>query len=201
MAYSADTFVADEQPTTAKWNKLWSNDASFNDGTGIADNVILARHMANDSVSMQTDVVFDGCILRKSADQTITNSVITAVTWDTETADTNSYHSTSVNTSRITVPATGKYLMTYGVAFAANATAQRYGWLGKNGNTSDRFNGYIQGNASGSDKSAYLGMSVEVLTAADYWEVYVFQNSGSNLALTGGTSVGASQFTMVRLGS
>lgn len=35
MAYSADTFVADEQPTTAKWNKLWSNDASFNDGTGI----------------------------------------------------------------------------------------------------------------------------------------------------------------------
>jgi hypothetical protein len=35
MAYSADTFVADEQPTTAKWNKLWTNDASFNDGTGI----------------------------------------------------------------------------------------------------------------------------------------------------------------------
>lgn len=35
MAYSADTFVADEQPTTAKWNKLWSNDASFNDGSGL----------------------------------------------------------------------------------------------------------------------------------------------------------------------
>jgi hypothetical protein len=34
MAYSADSFVADEQPTTAKWNKLWNNDASFNDGTG-----------------------------------------------------------------------------------------------------------------------------------------------------------------------
>lgn len=35
MSYSADTFVADEQPTTAKWNKLWSNDASFNDGSGL----------------------------------------------------------------------------------------------------------------------------------------------------------------------
>lgn len=46
MAYSADTFVADEQPTTAKWNKLWSNDASFNDGTGIADDAIIQRHLS-----------------------------------------------------------------------------------------------------------------------------------------------------------
>lgn len=50
MAYSADSFVADEQPTTAKWNKLWTNDASFNDGTGIADDAIIARHMADNSV-------------------------------------------------------------------------------------------------------------------------------------------------------
>lgn len=45
MAYSADTFVADEVPTTAKWNKLWSNDASMHDGTGIDDDVILERHI------------------------------------------------------------------------------------------------------------------------------------------------------------
>jgi len=52
MAYSADTFVADEQPTTAKWNKLWSNDASFNDGTGIADNAILQRHLSDAIVGL-----------------------------------------------------------------------------------------------------------------------------------------------------
>lgn len=40
MAYSAQTFVADEQPTTAKWNILWTNDASFNDGSGIGSGVI-----------------------------------------------------------------------------------------------------------------------------------------------------------------
>lgn len=40
MGYSADTFTAGEQPTTAKWNKLWANDASFNDGTGIASGAI-----------------------------------------------------------------------------------------------------------------------------------------------------------------
>lgn len=51
MAYQADSFVADEQPTTAKWNKLWSNDASFNDGSGIADDKILTRHLLAGNVT------------------------------------------------------------------------------------------------------------------------------------------------------
>lgn len=40
MSYSADSFVAGEQPTTSKWNKLFTNDASFNDGTGIAPSAV-----------------------------------------------------------------------------------------------------------------------------------------------------------------
>lgn len=50
MAYSADSFVADEQPTTSKWNKLWSNDAAFNNGSGIGDNAIINRHYADASI-------------------------------------------------------------------------------------------------------------------------------------------------------
>jgi hypothetical protein len=53
MAYSADSFVADEQPTTAKWNKLWTNDASFNDGTGIGDDTIDSRHYVAGSVDYE----------------------------------------------------------------------------------------------------------------------------------------------------
>lgn len=45
MSYQSGSFVADEQPTTAKWNILWNNDASFNDGTGIGDDTILTRHV------------------------------------------------------------------------------------------------------------------------------------------------------------
>lgn len=59
MAYSADTFVADEQPTTAKWNKLWANDAAFNDGTGIADSAILTRHIAAANITMPKLSDFD----------------------------------------------------------------------------------------------------------------------------------------------
>lgn len=51
MGYSADSFTAGEQPTTAKWNKLWTNDASFNDGTGIANSVITANKLATGATS------------------------------------------------------------------------------------------------------------------------------------------------------
>lgn len=51
MAYSADSFTALEVPTLAKMNKLWSNDASFNDGTGIANNAILTRHILTSNVT------------------------------------------------------------------------------------------------------------------------------------------------------
>ena len=45
MAYTALTFVAGEVLTATKMNQLAANDASFNDGTGIGDGVILASHL------------------------------------------------------------------------------------------------------------------------------------------------------------
>lgn len=76
MAYSADTFVADEQPTTAKWNKLWSNDASFNDGTGIADNAILNRHLSSGIVTA-SELDLDPASEVITTDQTTTSTSYT----------------------------------------------------------------------------------------------------------------------------
>lgn len=45
MAYVAKTFVAGEQPSATEWNKLTANDASFHDGTGIDNKVIVSRHL------------------------------------------------------------------------------------------------------------------------------------------------------------
>lgn len=42
MAYASWSVVFGEQPTAAKWNILGTNDASFNDGTGIGNDVITA---------------------------------------------------------------------------------------------------------------------------------------------------------------
>lgn len=49
--YTAITFVASEQPTTAKWNLIGSNDASFNTGNGFEDGIIVARHLAAGAVT------------------------------------------------------------------------------------------------------------------------------------------------------
>lgn len=45
MAYSSWSVVLNEQPSAAKWNILGTNDASFNDGTGIANAAILPNHL------------------------------------------------------------------------------------------------------------------------------------------------------------
>lgn len=49
--YTAITFVASEQPTTAKWNLIGSNDASFNTGDGFNDGIIIPRHLATGAVT------------------------------------------------------------------------------------------------------------------------------------------------------
>lgn len=51
MAYSPDSFTALEIPTLAKMNKLWANDASFNDGTGIANNAIVNSKVLDGTLS------------------------------------------------------------------------------------------------------------------------------------------------------
>lgn len=49
--YTAITFVANEQPTTAKWNLIGSNDASFNNGNGFEDGILVTRHYADSSIT------------------------------------------------------------------------------------------------------------------------------------------------------
>ena len=51
MSYTSWSVVFGEQPSASKWNILGTNDASFNDGTGIADNAILNRHLSSGIVT------------------------------------------------------------------------------------------------------------------------------------------------------
>ena len=46
MAYASWSVVFGEQPSAAKWNILGTNDASFNDGTGIGTGVINNTQLA-----------------------------------------------------------------------------------------------------------------------------------------------------------
>ena len=50
MAYASWSVVFGEQPSTAKWNILGTNDAGFNDGSGIATNAITAAKLATSAI-------------------------------------------------------------------------------------------------------------------------------------------------------
>lgn len=54
--YTAWSVTAGEIPTTAYWNILGSNDASFNNGNGINDSAIVTRHIAPHNVTNITYV-------------------------------------------------------------------------------------------------------------------------------------------------
>lgn len=52
MAYASWSVVFGEQPSAAKWNILGTNDASFNDGTGIGTNAIAAASLATSAIKL-----------------------------------------------------------------------------------------------------------------------------------------------------
>lgn len=124
---------------------------------------------------------FIGVSLVKSAAQTISNATGTNLTWDTEDYDTNSFHSTSSNTDRITIPTgkTGYYHFTGRISMVANATGLRSGGVVKNGTT------YVIGcdiNNQGSSATAVLVFDrVLYATAGDYFTMTIYQTSGGNL--------------------
>lgn len=62
---------------------------------------------------------------RRSGTQSLTNNVITALTWDQEFYDTDTMHSTATNTQRGTVNTAGLYECQINLEFAGNATGHR----------------------------------------------------------------------------
>lgn len=124
---------------------------------------------------------FVGCILTNSTTTTINNSVDTAISWNTETADTDAFHSTSTNPSRITIPAgkAGKYvfyLLAAGDTYHSSPAGQTQVNLRKNGTQ-------IQSRAEKNETNFNTNIAYSFVVDAavnDYYEMYIFQNTGIN---------------------
>jgi hypothetical protein len=135
---------------------------------------------------------FVGCFLRKSATQSLSNNTDTAQTFDTEDIDTDAFHSTATNTSRITIPTgkAGKYLVTTQVRYeAGSSTGRRISKIYKNGSLQQQFQFEVTPSTLG---AVTAGNSFIVsLAEADYIEIYGFQTSGGTiLTLVEGTYFG-----------
>ena len=122
---------------------------------------------------------FVGCSLYDTnLTQSIANSTNVALTWNSEYFDTDGFHDTSSNTSRITIPTGkgGKYLLTGATHYSTGSTGYRAIKFKKNGG--DFFD--INYGAAG----AYTGLPITAiveLSVGDYVELITVQNSGGSL--------------------
>lgn len=119
-----------------------------------------------------------GASAYNNAVQSIPDTTVTAVTLNSEDFNLYGFHSTSSNTSRMTVPAGlgGLYLVMGSGRFTANATGARTLKLAKNGVDFRQI--IITGDADGTD---YELNGIVSLAAGDYVELLVAQTSGGAL--------------------
>ena len=171
MAFSTpSTFVAGNILTAAQLN------------TYLRDNV---AWIATDSPA---------CRAYKAAVQSVNTATDTALLYDSERFDNAAFHSTSSNTSRFTVPtgAGGKYLIGSSVYVVANGGGSgRSLWWELNATTRI---GQQNGPVSASTNTSLAPATVYALSAADYVEAKVNQDSGGALNVGGQPGAGAEMF-------
>jgi hypothetical protein len=139
-----------------------------------------------------------GCSLYSTTTQSIANDTATAVLFDSEEWDTDAFHSTVTNTTRITIPSgkDGKYSIEAQITFAANATGNRQARIRKNNSIVLTGIQY----ASNPSFGFYATLSgVLSLTAGDYLELFILQSSGGSLNSAGSQS--DSRFSVTYLGA
>jgi hypothetical protein len=142
---------------------------------------------------------FVGVKVFQTADQSMSNATFTAITFNSETFDTDGFHSTSVNTSRLTVPSgkAGYYLVSAQLAYNGNPTGQRQAEVTVN--ASGGFAKFIQLNAGSSYVPQPKGVTILNLAVGDYVELNGYQDSGG--ALTNYSGVGQTFLAMQYLGA
>ena len=127
---------------------------------------------------------FKGCRLTFSSGVTVASSTNVTVNWDVETFDTDAFHSTSSNTSRITIPAGlgGKYLVVAKGLLENAAEGLSIIRLYKNGSQVFTIDMYKW---NGGYTHTTLTDIID-LVATDYLEIVWFQNTGSSGTLQAG---------------
>lgn len=166
MAYASWSVVFGEQPSAAKWNILGTNDAAFNDGTGIAN-------LALNTTSISNPYKFH---VYKSDAQNSSSGAYVKVTFATEQFDTNNNFASDT----YTVPVTGYYHIFAKVKLATVALYQLA--IYKNG-SEYKVGGELEYTAA---RAAVTASFMDAFTSGDTLDVYVFDNSAS--AITTGQS-------------
>ena len=142
---------------------------------------------------------FSGCRVYNSANISVATGGGAVLTFDSELFDTDAYHSTVTNTSRLTVP-TGKggyFEIFASIAWASNSTGVRQVYFLLNGTT---IIGLDERTPVSTDATGHAFSTVYHLADADYVEIHVAQTSGGALNVSASTHY-SPEFGLARLGT
>ena len=131
--------------------------------------------------------------------QTITTSTQTAISFDAVDSDGWNCWDLSPNPTRLTVPVTGRYLVTGNVAFEAASSGHRAINILKNG-TVELARSDFNPVSNSIDTHSTVTTHAVTLTKNDYVELRVWQNSGSDLDILD-SSDHQPKFSLIYLGS
>ena len=175
------TTTADVTPLTTKGDLFTFTTVDARIGVGANNTILTADSAEASGLKWATPAAsgFVGCALYNSAALSIANATVTTVLWNSEDFDTDSFHSTSTNTGRITIPSgkDGKYLFIVTTLFDVNATGFRGVRFNKNGSIQN----YLETQPGGTGNGGVSLSAIYNLVATDYIEAAVEQTSGGAL--------------------
>jgi hypothetical protein len=204
LGSSIDTTTKALNPSTTLGDiEYRSSTANTNTRLGVGSTgqvLTVAGGVPSWATPASTSPTFDGVSVTNTVAQSIANNTNTALTFNSEDFDTSGYHSTSTNTSRLTVPAgkAGYFLVTANLVFALNATGGRDLYFAKNG-SAVRYAAGIAGNGT-----YYVGQNLSMifnLAVNDYIELFCKQTSGGSLNADTTPGGGTFIFQMQYLGA
>lgn len=117
----------------------------------------------------------------RSANQVISAGALTIVDWDAEVYDTDSFHSTVTNTSRLTVPSGATRVRVIGNYYVPALTAQAIALILKNGSTVVGCPEQDASGLAGSGAGVNVVSAIMDVTAGDYFEMQIFSTVGMTI--------------------
>lgn len=191
---------------TLNVNSLGAKTIKKNYNSDLADGDIAANQLVEviyDGTNFQllspVNNTFKGAKVYLSSSVTINNASETLLSWNAEEYDTDSMHDNSTNPSRITINTAGKYQIHSSINFLPAASGRRYSEFYKNGSVLN--GGLTQLITTGASGTTTLHGQLTVdLSASDYLEVKVYQDSGGGVDIGGGNSDSRCIFEVYKIG-
>lgn len=165
---------------------------------GANGETLIADSTASTGLKWAKSPNFIGCRVYSSSAQSVANSTDTAAAFANESYDTDGFHSNVTNNNRITIPAglTGYYRITANIGFATNSSGRRIFQVRLNGGASlcaGEMTPALGVEPTGTVTDTFL------LSAGDYIDLLLFQNSGGSLNTSGNAT--RDYFEVERVGS